>query len=375
MANSFIEDKKNVHEPLFRVEKRDSMPFWKNAVVYGSAIVLALFLGSIICSIASPKGNPIKFFVSLFEGGFGQSRNIWEMVKEMALLVSVSMALLPAFKMKFWNLGGNGQILMGGLAANICMFCLGGKMSEVLVIIISIISSILAGAIWAVIPAIFKAMFNANESLFTLMMNYISQSMVALFIAIVVKGGSGVLKDEQLPYGRLPVVGNQFLLTILVGAVIFLFMFVFLKYTKKGYEISVIGDSPNTARYVGINVKKSIIKTMILSGAVCGIVGLMLTSGNYANVAIGKDTAKNMGFTAIMATWLGNCNPLAILGTCALIAFINKGMTRVRIDFKMASSSFSNLVVGVIYFFIIACSFIIQYRVIVRKKKKENKSI
>ena len=368
-------EKKAVREPLFRVEKRDSLPLGKQALVYGGAIVIALFLAGIICSAASPSGNPFSFFGSLFTGVFRSSRNIWETVKDMALLVGVSMALLPAFKMKFWNLGGNGQILMGGLAANICMYYLGGKMSDALVILISIVASVAAGAIWAVIPAVFKALFNANESLFTLMMNYIAQSMVALFIALWVKGGSSVLKDEQLPYGRLPVVGNQFLLTILVGAAIFLFMFVFLKYTKRGYEISVLGDSPNTAKYVGINVKKTIIKTMILSGAICGIVGLMLTSGNYANAAIGKDTAKNMGFTAIMATWLGNCNPLAILGTCALITFINKGMTQVRIDFKMTSNSLANLVVGIIYFFIIACSFITRYRVITRKKKKEKNAI
>lgn len=375
MANDFISEKKADREPLFRVEKRDSLPFGKQVIVYGGAIVIALFLAGIICSIASPKGDPFSFLGSLFKGVFRSSRNIWETVRDTALLVSVSMALLPAFKMKFWNLGGNGQILMGGLAANICMYYLGGKMSETLVIIFSIVASIAAGALWAVIPAVFKALFNANESLFTLMMNYIAQSMVVLFIALWVKGGSGVLKDEQLPYGRLPVVGNQFLLTIIVGVALFAFMFVFLKYSKRGYEISLLGDSENTARYVGINVKKTIIKTMILSGAICGIVGLMLTSGNFANAAIGKDTAKNMGFTAIMATWLGNCNPLAILGTCTLISFINKGMTQVRMDFKMTSNSIANLVVGIIYFFIIACSFITRYKVIMRKKKKEKNNV
>ncbi len=364
-----------VREPLFRIEKRDTISFWQKVLIYAGAIFIALLIGGIICTIASPKGNPLSFFVSLFQGVFKQSRSIWETLKEMALLVSVSMALLPAFKMKYWNLGGNGQVLVGGLAANACMFYLGGVVSDGLIIVISVVASMLAGAIWAVIPAIFKALFNANESLFTLMMNYIAQSLVTLFIALWVKGGSGVLQDSQLSHGRLPVVGNQFLLTILVGLVIFLFMFIYLKYSKGGYELSVVGESQNTAKYVGISVKGVIIKTLIMSGAICGIVGLMLTSGNYANAAIGVGTAKNMGFTAIMTTWLGGCNPLAIIGTCALVAFINKGMTEVRMDFRMTTESFSNLVIGIIYFFIIACSFIIQYRVIFRKKKKEEKSL
>ena len=359
-----------IREPLFRVEKRDNLPKWKKALIYAISIFGAMLFASIICTIASPKGNPLTFFTSLFSGVFGQSRSIWETFKEMALLVAVSMALLPAFKMKFWNLGGNGQILVGGLAANACMWYLGGVIPEVWVIIISIFASMIAGAIWAVIPAIFKALFNTNESLFTLMMNYIAQCLVTLFIAIWVKSGSSVLTDNMLPYGRLPVVGNQFLLTILVGAAIFGFVFLFLKFTKGGYEVSVVGDSQNTAKYVGIKVKKVIIKTLIISGAICGIVGLMLTAGNYANAAIGKGTAKNMGFTAIMTTWLANCNPVAILGTCGLVAFINKGMFKVRMDFGMTSETFSNIVIALIYFFIIACSFFVQYKLIVRKKKK-----
>ncbi len=375
MAKSFVVEKKNVREPLFRVEKRDTLPKWKKALIYAIAIIGALLLGGTICSIASPKGNPLTFFGSLFKGVFNSGRSIWETLKEMALLVAVSMALLPTFKMKFWNLGGNGQILVGGLAANICMWYLGGVIADVWVIILSVISSIVAGALWAVIPAIFKAFFNTNESLFTLMMNYIAQCLVTLFIAMWVKSGSSVLTDNMLPYGRLPMLGNQFLLTILVGAAIFGFVFVFLKFTKGGYELSVVGDSQNTARYVGIKVKKVIIKTLIMSGAICGIVGLMLTAGNYANAAVGTGTAKNMGFTAIMTTWLANCNPIAILGTCGLVAFINKGMTQVRMDFRMTSESFSNLVVGLIYFFIIACSFFVQYKLIMRKKKKEENKL
>ena len=369
-----VNTKNIVREPLFHVSKRDELSFGKKTIVYVASVFCALLIGAIICSIASPKGNPVMFFVSLFEGVFASSRSIWEMLRDMALLLSVSMALLPAFKMRFWNLGGNGQILMGGLAANGCLITLGGVIGDFWVVLLSVIASMVVGAIWAVIPAIFKALFNANESLFTLMMNYIAQCCVTLFIAIVVKGGSSVLTDDQLPQGgRLPIVGNQFLLTIIVGALIFGFMFIYTKYTKGGYELAVVGDSQNTAKYVGIKVKSVIIRTLAISGAICGIVGLLVTSGNYANAAIGVGSAKNMGFTAIMTTWLGNCNPIMILVSCALVSFINKGMPQVRMAFKLKGESFSNLVVGIIYFFIIACSFIIQYKITFSKKKKEAK--
>ena len=159
----------------------------------------------------------------------------------------------------------------------------------------------------------------------------------------------------------------QYLLIILVGALITAFMTIYLKYSKHGYELAVVGDSQNTARYIGINVKKVIIRTLVLSGAICGLVGLLLTSA--MSHTIGVNTVNNMGFTAIMTTWLANCNPLMIIGSCALVAFVTKGMEQVRMDFGMTNDSIANLIIGVVYFFIIACAFFTQYKIIFKKKK------
>ena len=276
------------------------------------------------------------------------------------------MAIVPAFKMKFWNLGANGQVLIGGLATISCMYYLGGKMNDGLVILFMVISSIVAGAIWAVIPALCKAFFNTNESLLTLMMNYIAQGLVTFFVAVWVKSGSGNL--QPIPYGNIPQIGNPYLLTIIVGALITLFMWIYLKFSKHGYELSVVGDSPNTARYIGINVKKVIIRTLCLSGAICGIVGLMLTGA--MSHTIGTNTVQNMGFTAIMTTWLANCNPLMMIFTCALVIFVSSGMQQVRMDFALTNDSTANVVIGLVYFFIIACAFFIQYKVVFRKNLK-----
>ncbi len=362
-------------EPLFHVVKRDNLKGWQKILIYAIAIVSALIVGSLICTLIAPRGTPIDFFIYLFKGTLGTERKMLKFFKDTALLLLVSMALIPAFKMKFWNLGANGQILMGGLAAITCMWYMGrgtnGEIADGVIILCSVISSMLVGAIWAVIPAIFKAFFNTNESLFTLMMNYIAQSVVLLMIAIWVQG-TGKTTLPEINYGHLPVIlGKKEMLTIVVSVLITAIMYAYLKFSKQGYEIALIGDSPNTARYTGIRVEKVVIRTLILSGAICGIVGLLLTAGDV-NPTIGVNTSKNMGFTAIMTTWLGGCNPLYIVGTCLLVCFINNGMSDVNVKFGITSDVYANVIIGIVYFFIIACAFFIQYKLVFKKKKDKD---
>ncbi len=350
-------------EPLVRLVKRDALPAKKIVLIYAIAIAAGLVLSAIICSLFSSK-NPIAFFAALFDGALGSSRRIWLLLQDTALLLGVAVALVPAFKMKFWNLGGNGQILVGCLAAIACMFYLGGKLPDAVLILIMTVASIVAGAVWGVLPAIFKAHFGTNESLFTLMLNYIATGLVSMFITIWVKSGSGVL--VPLKWGHFPdLFGSKYLLTVLVFFILAALMYVYLNYTKHGYEIAVVGDSPNTAKYIGIDVKRVIIRTMIISGALAGVVGLFLAGGIHHTISTAS--ANNMGFTAIMATWLAAFNPLVMIGTCFFIIFISRGMVEVRGDFGFTNDSIANIVIGLVYFCVIACSFFITYRVVFRK--------
>lgn len=350
-------------EPLLRLVKRDALSPGKIVLIYAIAIVASLLLSAIICSLFSSK-SPLAFFASLFNGALGSSRRIWLLLQDTALLLGVAVALVPAFKMKFWNLGGNGQILVGCLAAISCMFYLGGKLPDAVLILIMAVASVTAGAVWGLLPAIFKAYFGTNESLFTLMLNYIAAGLVSMFITIWVKSGSGVL--EPLKSGNFPdLFGNKYLLTVLVFFILAALMYVYLNYTKHGYEIAVVGDSPNTAKYIGIDVGRVIIRTMILSGALAGVVGLFLAGGIHHTISTAS--ANNMGFTAIMATWLAAFNPLVMMGTCFFIIFISKGMVEVRGDFGFTNDSIANIVIGLVYFCVIACSFFITYRVVFRK--------
>lgn len=371
MKNQQTKQIQNKKEPLLRLVKRAPLPAGKVVLIYAIAIVASLLLSAVICSLFSSK-NPLDFFVSLFNGAFGSSRRIWLLLQDTALLLGVAVALVPAFKMKFWNLGGNGQILIGCLAAISCMFYLGGKLPDPLLILIMAVASIVAGAVWGVLPAIFKAYFDTNESLFTLMLNYIAAGLVSAFITIWVKSGSGVL--EPLSAGNFPdLFGSKYLLTVVVFFVLAVLMYIYLKYTKHGYEIAVVGDSPNTARYIGIDVRRVIIRTMIISGALAGVVGLFLAGGIHHTISTA--TANNMGFTAIMATWLAAFNPLVMIGTCFFIIFISRGMVEVRAGFGFTNDSIANIVIGLVYFCVIACSFFITYRVVFRKASKKKAEI
>ncbi len=356
----------NLKEPFVRIVKRDNITIQKVIIIYSVALVVGLLLSGIICTLFSHK-NLIDFFASLFNGAFGSERKFWLLLQDMSLLLGTSIALLPAFKMKFWNLGGNGQILVGCLSSVACMFYLGGKVEDSIIILLMLLASVFSGALWAVIPAIFKAKFNTNESLFTLMMNYIAQGLVSLFITIWVKTGSGVL--APISYGNIPEIGNKYLLPIILFIVITILMYIYIRYSKHGYEISVVGESINTAKYVGIKVDKVIIRTMILSGAIAGLVGFVLAGS--INHTVSTASANNMGFTGIMATWLAGFNPLMMILTTFFITFISKGMMDVRKTFMFTNDAISNIVVGIIYFIVIVCSFFINYRLVFRKKGKE----
>lgn len=362
---------KTIKEPLFHISKRSksSLKPYQVLIIKASSLLLGFILSSIICSIISGY-SPFDFFYYLFDGTFGTDRRIWKLFKEMFLLLGVGLALIPAFKMKFWNLGGNGQILMGCLASVMCMFFLGDKKgwSDGAVIPLMIVTSILAGAIWAVIPAIFKAFFKTNESLFTLMTNYIALEIVAFFIRQNSTQGSSMPKINS---GYLPVLGgNEYLLSIVVIAILTVIMFFYFKFSKHGYEISVVGESENTARYVGINVKKVTIRTIILSGAICGLIGLLLAGS--LDHSITDNSANNMGFTAIMAAWLAKLDPLLLLVSTFFISFINNGMANVQQNFDMYNSSISKVVLGLIYFLLIAGEFFVEYKILFRKKEKKS---
>ena len=359
-----------IKEPFIHITKREPMPLWKSLCIRFGAVLIALIICAIFISASAPNSKGFfGYFGSLFSGAFGTERRFWLLLQQTGLLLCVALALVVAFRMKFWNLGGNGQVLMGCLACAMCMYYLGGKTADPLVWLLMLIASIAAGAIWAVIPAIFKAFFNTNESLFTLMMNYVALYLVAFFVSHWYPEGTGAM--PPLTDANLPSLGSgqagRSLLTVIVAIVVTALIYCYLRFTKHGYEISLIGDSKNTARYAGISVKKVIIRTLILSGALCGLVGFLLVGSINHMVSTSMDG--NMGFTGIMVAWMGKFNPLIMAGISFFINFLSRGMAQVCTDFGFTSEALSDIVVGLIYFFFIGCEFFIVYKVHFNFKK------
>lgn len=368
-----MKNKSKAREPLFHIVKRDSLPWYTSWLIRLAAVALALIVCAVLTMFLTHE-NPISVYSTMIKGAFGSSRRVWNLLQGIAILLCVSLAVTPAFKMRFWNIGAEGQVLIGGLATAACMILLGDKVPNALLIIIMIAASMIAGAIWAVIPAVFKAKFDTNETLFTLMMNYVGIQLVSYFVTVwEVPKGSGKIGiiNQSSHAGWLPTIGEyDYLLNIIVVALLTVFMYIYLKYSKHGYELSVVGESENTARYIGINVKKVIIRTMLLSGAVCGIAGLLLVGGT--NHTITTTTADNRGFTAIMVSWLAKFNPLYMILTSFLIVFLQKGANEISTVFRL-NQSFSDIITGIILFFIIGSEFFINYQLKFHHSHKEEK--
>ncbi len=361
---------KKKKEPLFHVVKRDDMPAWKE----WSVRVVTIIIGLIVVGLFSMLVTGKSFFETyeiMYSGVFGKlfegyTTMLWKYLQEIAILLCLALALTPAFKMKFWNCGAEGQALMGGLASIFCMIQFGEKLPYGVLIAVIAVTSILAGAIWGIIPAVFRALFNTNETLFTLMMNYIATQIIAYYVYIE-GGGSNVINPVSA--GNFPPVGkNDYFVNIVTVAVITILMYIYLKYSKQGYEISVVGESRNTAKYIGINVKKVIIRTMAISGALCGITGMLLVAGK--DHSINTNLVGGQGFTAILMSWLGQFNPFIMVIMTAIVVFLRIGVSKVA-DASYLNSSFSEIMVGIVILMLVGCEFFIHYSVKFRSSKNK----
>ena len=357
--------------PLVHIVKRGALPWYCAWGIRAAAIVLALLACALVTTLLTGE-NPIQIYATMIKGAFGTTRKIWILLQNIAILLCVSLAVTPAFKMRFWNIGGEGQVLIGGLATAACMICLGDKLPNWLLICTMVVASIAAGAVWALIPAIFKAKWNTNETLFTLMMNYVATQLVAFFVIVweVPKGAGKIgIINQTTQAGWLPQIGSyKYLLNIIIVAVLTILMYFYLSRSKQGYEIAVVGESERTARYVGINVGRVIVRTMLISGGICGLAGLLLVGGTDHTIT--TTIAGGRGFTAVMVAWLAKFNPLIMVFTSFLLVFLSRGASEISTIYGL-NHSFGDILTGIILFFIIGSEFFISYRLSFLKHTKK----
>ena len=301
--------RKTVHEPVAHLVKRVDMDRKKAWLIRLIAFALSILACAIITTAITKKDMGF-FFKNFFGGAFSTPRRVWGLFHETALLLLVALAVTPCFKMRFWNIGGEGQILMGALGCAVVINFMGGKSSDAGTIVLSLVVAMVFGALWSMIPAIFKAKWNTNETLLTLMMNYIAVCLTEYFIKSVASTGTGTLTFTKGVVGSIG--DNEFILKIIIAAVITILMYVYLRFSKHGYELTVVGESENTARYIGINSKKVIIRTLILCGIIAGITGFLLVSATNLDLN-SKYTVNGRGFTGVLISWLAKFNPFAMV--------------------------------------------------------------
>ena len=294
------------------------------------------------------------------------------------ILTCIAIGLAPAFKMRFWNVGAEGQMLVGGIATAFWMINFAGKMNIVMLFLCMAISAIVAGGIWGLIPGFFKAKWNTNETLFTLMMNYIAIQLTSFAVSKWENPPGSNSIGTINSKGDVKYVGwignmfsdgynKDFMWTVIIVLILAALVYLYLKYTKHGYEIAVVGDSENTARYAGIRVPRIYVRTMALSGALCGFAGFLAVSA--VSHTLSTSTAGGRGFTAIIVAWLAKMNPFVMILISALLSFLDKGAVQIASDFGL-NEYVSKIISGVILFFILGSEFFINYQVKTGAKHK-----
>ena len=362
----------------FHIVKRDNCPLWKKALFYLAAVAAALVLGGLLLLVLGV--NPVAYYTRMFTMGTIGNKiayKVWiNYLKEFVPLALTSVALSLAFKMRFWNIGGEGQFTLGAIAAAFVAFKAGPLLPGIVTLLLMCAAAMIVAGLYGLAVAALKVKFGTNETLMTLMLNYVALY-VLMFIGETKADWNFFLDPESLrpvfasfadivSFPAIPM-GGKFelnlcvILTFLLGAMVY----VYLRYTKQGYEIAVVGDSAGTAHYAGMKVNTIVLRTVFLSAAFIGLAAAFkVGTAGILSTAITDD----VGWTGIIVAWLSQLNTIAIFLVSALICVLQYGSTVAAATFSQVDSSFANMLQGAILFLVLAADFFIRFRIVPVKK-------
>ncbi len=353
---------------LVRMVKRDEIGRGKALAIRAAALLCAMAVGTLL--IVALGHQPLAVYMEMLNGSLGSRTVLTETVKIALPLIFCGIAISIAFRMRFWNIGAEGQLLMGGIAATYVALFHYQHLPRPALLLVMALAALAAGALWGLIPAFFKARWGTNETLFTLMLNYIALGYIRYL-------QTGTWRDPRMRgfpkiasfdlSARLPNVLGVHVGWIVMLALVVL-AYLYLTRTKSGFEISVVGQSQPTASYIGMNVSRIVMRTMAISGALAGLAGYFQVAG--VNYTLTETTAGGIGFTAITVAWLAKLNPILIVPVAFFIAILEKGAGKIQTTFKIPASA-ADVLTGIILFFMLGCEFFLQYRLIFRAGRKE----
>jgi len=346
------------------VEPRGLAPWWLKLVIPIASVFAALIVGALFLSLT---GNDwLEVYGKMLDTAFGSGRGFAETLVSATPLILTGVAAAIAFKMLVWNIGGEGQLIFGAIAAAGVGVWLSGSMPPLIAITAVVLAGAVGGAFWASLSAVPKVYLGTNEIITTLMLNFIALNLMNYLVL----GSFSPWRDPestQFPQGR-PIIDNgripEFFHRLDWGlfiaiAVAILAWFIISK-TRSGFEYRIVGDSFDTARYAGIKVPKKVLGTFLASGAAAGLAGSILVAG-----ILGKMDPRSLdlglGFTGIIVAALARLNPIAIIPVAVLMGALNNAGPALQ-SIGVPSATVK-ILQGAILIFAVAGEFLISNRI------------
>lgn len=363
-------------QPLVRIAKKGDLSLGKSVLLYTLAILFAIFAGGLFILLIGQ--NPLEYYKTVVNGCFSNAIYIKGFIRIIIPLIVTSLGISVAFKMRFWNIGANGQFIIGAVSAATVALLLGDSLPQWLTLLIMLLAGAVGGGLFGLIVAVFKVKFNTSETLLTLMFNYIAYYFLTylknlMFYRKLSDTGAVLRPDfKQLPENtwmfEMQVGKVTFDISLFIAMFAAVLLFIYFRYTKQGYEISVVGDSQNTARYAGMNVNRIILRTMFLSAAIIGVAGMLHVSGSGTSHSLSDGITNDVGWTGIIVAWLAKLNPIGIVIASVLFGVLQKGTAIAESTFHISSAA-SSILQGIILFSVLAADFFIRYKIVFSFRK------
>ncbi|PKM66188.1 MAG: ABC transporter permease [Firmicutes bacterium HGW-Firmicutes-2] len=343
-----------------RMIKRTDMTGKKAAIIRIVSIIAAFLFTSVF--ISALGHSPINVYFSMVEGAFGSAHRIRDTFTITIPLVVTSIGIMIAFKMKFWNIGAEGQIIVGALAASYLALNY-NHLPKMVLLPAMFLAGFVGGGLWALIPAFFKVQFGTNETIFTLMMNYVALKWVTYLQYGPWKDPGSLGFPKIANFTDAAIMPKLFGVHVgwIIAIILVIIITIMMNYSKAGYEIAVVGESMDTAKYAGMNVKKVILSALFISGGIAGIVGMMQASA--VNQTLSTQVAAGYGYTAIITAWLSGLKAAIIIPVSLLFAIMIKGGSFIQTAYQIPQSA-AGILQSVILFFVIGSEFFIQYKLV-----------
>lgn len=349
---------------MFKIVKKTEVPPLQSALLRVFAAVYALLSAAVI--MAAIGHNPVQVYSEILKGAVGSAYRFRETINKGIPLVVLSLGIAVAFRMKFWNIGAEGQFYMGAYGASLIALFFPG-LPIVLMLVLMSLAAIAFGGVWSLIPAFLRIKFGTSETLITLMLNYVAIRWITYLQYGPWKdpAAGGMPKIARFPDAA--VLPKLFGVHIgwIIALVLVAFIYVLMKSTKLGYEIAVLGENLNTARYAGMNVTKIVLVAIIISGGLCGMAGMMQASA--IEHSLSYQLSGGLGFTAIITAWLAHLNPILIVVVSFLFAILLQGGAYIQSALQIPAAV-ALMLQGIILFFVLGSEFFLQYSIVSKKK-------